>query len=63
MSTGSVKMLNVQINLANLMGLYDESYRLSQLKSFILTNGYQPPIPQKQLNQRQIRKRKRQKAN
>jgi hypothetical protein len=57
---GRVKKLSSDIEAYMKAGLYNQAQPLIWERNAILTNGYQPPVPAKMLNQRQIRKRKRQ---
>ena len=60
MSKGTVK--NLQDRIENLTKDVDnsfqntvEAFQLMRLRNDLLTNGYQPPIPRKNKNQRQRR--------
>lgn len=54
------KMLLAQAEAYFNAGLFTEGHSLMMQRNMLLTNGYQPPIPRKFLNQRQRRKRARQ---
>ena len=63
MSKGTVKILSEQIASLKAADAGEYALDLMRRRAFLLTNGGQPPIPQKFLNQRQKRKRNRQTGN